>query len=237
MLSCGVTAQLRYESSVAAAGREIFTRNYLQRLSDDIFMWCRESAGRHSRVHFPYGDIRRKTHKQHTTHTRPCTVHRGVSVYCWQLPCVYQPCRVFKPDLSYTLVQLRCRSSAFVPAGHVYFLPTWHTMCAIVCRGGERRGVICVGVVYLCVSSVTMQPHSIAVQVVVTSQLFWIFCKCIVSAFRMSLLDFFNFFFIYYTHFSIETIVINLIITRGNNIRVSNVMNCLDLEFNRDGVF
>lgn len=106
-------------------------------------------------------------------------------------------------------------------------------MCAIVCREEEGGGVICVGVLYLCVSSVTMQPHSISVQVVVTSQLFWISVSVLSQL--SECLSWIFFFFFYYTHFSIETIVINLIITQGNNIRVSSVMNCFDLEFNKDG--
>ena len=179
MPSCGVTPQLRCESSsVTVAGRESFTRNYLLRLSDDIFMWCRESAGRHSRVHFPYGDIRRKTHTQTHTHTH---THTHV-LYTEEFQCIADSCLVCVCTNHVVFLSLICHTCCTVmlpfvcihSCGPYLFLPTWHTMCAIVCREEEGGGVICVGVLYLCVSSVTMQPHSISVQVVVTSQLFWI---------------------------------------------------------------
>ena len=203
MPSCGVTAQLRCESSsVTVAGRESFTRNYLLRLSDDIFMWCRESAGRHSRVHFPYGDIRRKTHTQthtHThTHTHTRTVHRGVSVYCWQLPCVcvYQPCCVFKPDLSYMLYSnAAVRLHSFLRAIFIFANVT-HNVCDCVQGGGGRGSHLC-----RCFVSVRQLGYNAASQYLrpscghLTAVLD--FCKCIVSAFRMSLLDFFFFFLLH----------------------------------------
>lgn len=112
------------------------------------------------------------------------------------------------------------------------------TQCVRLCAGEERGGESSVSVLCICASvrlqcSLTVSPSKL-----------WSPHSCF--GFSVSVLSqlseclswiFFIFFFIYYTHFSIETIVINLIITRGNNIRVSNVMNCLDLEFNRDGVF
>ncbi len=108
------------------------------------------------------------------THTHTHTVHREVSVHCRQLLCVCVCVCVCEPPMS-CFLSLICHTyctvivllSAFIPAGIYVVLPTWHTMCAIVCWEGVNRVSVCI-----CVS-VTMS--SVSVQIVVTLQLVWIF--------------------------------------------------------------
>ena len=121
-------------------------------------------------------------HQEEDTHTDTHTHTHTHVLYTEEFQCIADSCLVCVCTNHVVFLSLICHTCCTVmlpfvcihSCGPYLFLPTWHTMCAIVCREEEGGGVICVGVLYLCVSSVTMQPHSISVQVVVTSQLFWI---------------------------------------------------------------
>lgn len=90
---CNVTVQSHSNPSWIRliAGTKTLQQNYLRRLSDDIFMCCGESCGRHGgRVSLSLWRC-----QEGETHTPVRTVHAGLSVHCWQLSwvcvCVCEP--------------------------------------------------------------------------------------------------------------------------------------------------
>lgn len=122
-------------------------QNYLQRLSDDIFMWCRESAGRRSRVHFPYGDVRGRKH----THTHAQT-H---VLYTQGFQCTADSCLVWMRTTHVMFLSIICHTyctvivllSAFIPVGIFIFANKTHNVRNCVLGGSQ----LC-QCVYLCVS-------------------------------------------------------------------------------------
>lgn len=191
MLSCNVTVQLWYGSRsglIHHLWNDELHQNYLQRLSDDIFMWC-------SRVHFPYGDVRGKTHTD-----MYCT-HRGFSVLLTAAVCVCvcvnHPCHVFKHNLSYILYS-NCAAVCIHFCRHIYFC-RHDIQCVQLCAGRESTVSVCVSVCHLQCSACLSKMWSL--------HSCFEFQNCFFSAFENVSAGFFL-----YT-FSVETIVIYFIIT------------------------
>lgn len=150
-MSCNVTVRFRYGSwvwHINHGWKEKLHQNYLQHQSDDIFMWCRESSGRRSHVHFPHRDVRGKTHAHAL-----CT--EGFR-------CTADSCRVlwtarvaFSSIICHTCRKVWCRCLHSFLQGIPLFCAV-HNMCS-----GRWEGPACVSVCILV--SVTMQGDDTAV--------------------------------------------------------------------------
>lgn len=148
-------------------------------------MWCRESAGRHRRVHFPYGDVREK--HTHIMYSTTCT-HRGFSVLLTAAVCMcVQTTHVmFLSIICHTYCTIIVLLSAIIPAG-IFIFCQHDTQCVQLCVGRDPSVLVCVCLLYVSV------VQCMSVQVVVTSQLF-----CISE---LDCLSFQNVFFFFYTNF------------------------------------
>lgn len=128
ILRCNVTAQWSNGSQFFPL-HNLFNgrlrQSYLLHVFDNIFMRCRESAGRHSHIHFTYGDVRVQTQTQwsmHCTHTHThiegcfrVMLTAAICVCMW----LTHPRHVFEHHLSRRSVTVL--PSEFVPLGFIYF--------------------------------------------------------------------------------------------------------------------
>lgn len=108
-------------------------------------MWCRESAGRHRRVHFPYGDVREK--HTHIMYSTTCT-HRGFSVLLTAAVCMcVQTTHVmFLSIICHTYCTIIVLLSAIIPAG-IFIFCQHDTQCVQLCVGRDPSVLVCVSIV------------------------------------------------------------------------------------------
>lgn len=138
-MSCSCTVSVEGLNPFRCWNKKLHA-NYLQLLSDDIFMWCEESSGRRSCTRSPYGDVRGKTQ------ARPAQRGQSVPLTAVVFLRVWITHVVFSSRICRTYCKVIVLLSAFIPSSHIFMFATHHVSNCVL--GGTVRVCIYVSLTH-----------------------------------------------------------------------------------------